>query len=159
MQESRPNQLSLMDTTTKKYSEIKGLPVGLINSTAFTKDGKSLFFAQSTYDSSSDIYKLDLATNKIERWTDSEQGEMQKSDMAQPQLIEWTSFDKMKISGFYYPASKKFTGKRPVMINIHGGPEGQSMASSLGSSNYYPNEMDVAFIYPNVLDSSGFGKS
>ena len=157
--ESGLNKLYLMDTSTKKYSEIKGLPVGLINSTAFTKDGKSLFFAQSTYDSSSDIYKLDLATNKIERWTDSEQGEMQKSDMAQPQLIEWTSFDKMKISGFYYPASKKFTGKRPVMINIHGGPEGQSMASSLGSNNYYTNEMGVALIYPNVRGSSGFGKT
>ena len=45
----------------------------------------------------------------------------------------------LKISGFYYPASKKFTGKRPVLINIHGGPEGQSFASSLGSGNYYTN--------------------
>ncbi len=157
--ESGLNKLYLMDTSTKKYSEIKGLAVGLINGTAFTKDGKSLFFAQSTYDSSSDIYKLDLATNRIERWTDSEQGEMPKADMAKPKLIEWTSFDKMKISGFYYPVSKKFTGKRPVLINIHGGPEGQSMASSLGSNNYYTNEMGVALIYPNVRGSSGFGKS
>ena len=157
--ESGLNKLYLMDTSSKKYSEIKGLAVGLINGTAFTKDGKSLFFAQSTYDSSSDIYKLDLATNKIERWTDSEQGEMPKADMAKPKLIEWTSFDKMKISGFYYPVSKKFTGKRPVLINIHGGPEGQSMASSLGSNNYYTNEMGVALIYPNVRGSSGFGKS
>ncbi|QOW09162.1 S9 family peptidase [Kaistella flava (ex Peng et al. 2021)] len=156
--ESGLNKLYLMDTSTKKYSEIK-LPVGLINSTAFTKDGKSLFFSQSTYDSSSDIYRLDLATNKIERWTDSEQGEMPKAEMAKPKLIEWTSFDKMKISGFYYPASKKFTGKRPVMINIHGGPEGQSMASSLGANNYYTNEMGVAVIYPNVRGSSGFGKT
>lgn len=152
-------KLYLMDTTTKKYAEIKDLPVGIVSNIEFTKDGKSLFFAQSTYDSSSDIYRLDLATHKIERWTDSEQGEMQKSDMAQPKLIEWTSFDKMKISGFYYPASKKFTGKRPVMINIHGGPEGQSMASSLGSNNYYTNEMGVAVIYPNVRGSSGFGKT
>lgn len=157
--ESGLNKLYLMDTSTKKYSEIKGLAVGLINGTAFTKDGKSLFFAQSTYDSSSDIYKLDLATNQIERWTDSEQGEMPKADMAKPKLIEWTSFDKMKISGFYYPVSKKFTGKRPVLINIHGGPEGQSMASSLGSNNYYTNEMGVALIYPNVRGSSGFGKT
>ncbi|KEY19818.1 S9 family peptidase [Kaistella antarctica] len=157
--ESGLNKLYLMDTSTKKYSEIKGLAVGLINGTAFTKDGKSLFFAQSTYDSSSDIYKLDLATNKIERWTDSEQGEMPKADMSKPKLIEWTSFDKMKISGFYYPVSKKFTGKRPVLINIHGGPEGQSMASSLGSNNYYTNEMGVALIYPNVRGSSGFGKT
>lgn len=157
--ESGLNKLYLMDTGTKKYAPIKGLPIGLINNIEFTDDGKSLFFSQSTYDSSSDIYRLDMASKNIERWTDSEQGEMQKSDMAQPKLIEWTSFDKMKISGFYYPASKKFTGKRPVMINIHGGPEGQSMASSLGANNYYPNEMGVAIIYPNVRGSSGFGKT
>ncbi|WP_297986149.1 alpha/beta fold hydrolase [uncultured Chryseobacterium sp.] len=152
------NKLYLMDTSSNKYSEIKGLPVGLINNFDFTEDGKSLFFSQSTFDSSSDIYRLDLASNKIERWTESEQGEMQKSDMAQPKLIEWISFDGMKISGFYYPASKKFTGKRPVLINIHGGPEGQSMASSLGSGNYYTNELGIATIYPNVRGSSGFGK-
>lgn len=121
------NKLYLMDTVSKKYNEVKDLPIGLISNTAFTKDGNSLFFAQSTYNSSSDIYKMDLATKKVEAWTDSEQGELQKADMAQPKMIEWTSFDKMKISGFYYPASKKFTGKRPVLINIHGGPEGQSM--------------------------------
>ncbi len=152
-------KLYLMNTETKKYNEIKGLSVGIVYKMEFTDDGKSLFFTQTTFDSSSDIYRLDLATNAIERWTDSEQGEMQKSDMAQPKLIEWTSFDKMKISGFYYPVSKKFTGKRPVLINIHGGPEGQSMASSLGSNNYYTNEMGVALIYPNVRGSSGFGKT
>ena len=157
--ESGLNKLYLMDTSSKKYSEIKGLPIGLINNIDFTEDGKSLFFSQSTYDSSSDIYRLDLASKNIERWTDSEQGEMSKSEMAQPKLIEWTSFDNMKISGFYYPASKKFTGKRPVLINIHGGPEGQSMASSLGSGNYYTNEMGVAIINPNVRGSSGFGKT
>jgi len=84
---------------------------------------------------------------------------MQKSDMSQPKLIEWNSFDGMKITGFYYPASSKFKGKRPVLINIHGGPEGQSMASSLGSGNYYTNEMGVSVIFPNVRGSSGFGKT
>ncbi len=153
------NKIYLMDLNTKKYQEVPGLAVGLIGSTKFSKDGQSLFFSQSTYDSSSDIYRLDLATMKTERWTDSEQGEMQKQDMSEPRFIEWTSFDKMKISGFYYPASSKFTGKRPVLISIHGGPEGQSKASSLGSNNYYTNEMGVAVIYPNVRGSAGFGKS
>ncbi|MBU4539268.1 MAG: alpha/beta fold hydrolase [Weeksellaceae bacterium] len=157
--ESGVNKMYLMDTATKKYSEIKDLPIGLINNFDFTDDGKSLFFSQSTFDSSADIYRLDLASKNIERWTESEQGEMQKTDMSQPKLIEWKSFDNMKITGFYYPASKKFTGKRPVLINIHGGPEGQSMASSLGSGNYYTNEMGVALIYPNVRGSSGFGKT
>ena len=139
-----------MDTSTKKYQELP-LPIGLLGGVRFTKDGKGIFFSQSTPDSSSDVYFMNLANRKIERWTESELGEMQKKDMSTPKLVNWKSFDGLNISGFYYPASTKFSGKRPVLINIHGGPEGQSMASFLGSNNYFTNEMGVAIIYPNVL--------
>ncbi len=153
------NKIYLMDAATKKYTAIKNIPIGLFGGMDFTKDGKDLFFTQSTAESASDLYRLNLQTNNIVQWTESELGEMQKTDMSKPKFIEWTSFDKLKISGFYYPASPKFIGKRPVLINIHGGPEGQSMASFLGSNNYYTNEMGVAIIYPNVRGSSGFGKT
>ncbi|WP_394759218.1 S9 family peptidase [Flavobacterium sp.] len=153
------NKLYVLNPVSKINSEVKNIPVGLIGGINFTKDGQSLFFTQSTADSSSDVYKLVLKTNKIERWTESELGEMQKEDMSSPKFIEWKSFDNLKISGFYYPASAKFTGKRPVLISIHGGPEGQSMASFLGSNNYYTNEMGVVIISPNVRGSSGFGKT
>lgn len=149
----------LMNTADKTYKEIPNLPVGLLGGTAFTKDEKSLFFTQSTAKTSSDVYKLDLASGKIEAWTKSELGEIQENDISLPKPIEWKSFDNLKISGFYYPAAAKFTGKRPVIISIHGGPEGQSQASFLGSSNYYTNELGVAYITPNVRGSSGFGKT
>ncbi len=153
------NKLYLMDANTKKYAEVKNVPIGLIGGLEFTNNGKSLFFTQSTADSSSDVYQLNLSNNQIIRWTESELGEMQTSDMSKPKLIEWKSFDKLTISGFYYPTATKFTGKRPVIINIHGGPEGQSLASFAGSNNYYTNEMGVALIFPNVRGSSGFGKT
>ena len=38
------------------------------------------------------------------------------------------------ISGFLYQPAAKFTGKRPVIIDIHGGPEGQSRPGFLGRS-------------------------
>ena len=153
------NKLYLMDTATKKFNEVKNIPIGLISGIAFTKNGESLFFNQSTADSSSDVYQLNLSSNGILSWTESELGEMQKEDMSKPKLIAWKSFDKLNISGFYYPASPKFLGKRPVIIQIHGGPESQSLASFLGSNNYYTNEMGIAIIYPNVRGSSGFGKT
>lgn len=157
--EAGVNKMYLMNTGDKSYTAVKNIPIGLIGGASFTKDNQSIFFTQSTAQTSSDVYKLTIKTGAIERWTESELGEMQQSDMALPKFIEWKSFDNLKISGFYYPAAAKFTGKRPVLINIHGGPEGQSMASFLGASNYYTNEMGVALIYPNVRGSSGFGKT
>lgn len=157
--ESGINKLYILDTNTQKYAAVSKIPVGLIGGGKFSGDGKTVYFSQSTANSGSDIYKMDMASQNIERWTESELGEMQPADMAIPKLIDWKSFDGMKITGFYYPAPAKFTGKRPVLISIHGGPEGQSMASSLGGSNYFSNEMGIALIYPNVRGSSGFGKT
>ncbi|REC46618.1 S9 family peptidase [Chryseobacterium pennipullorum] len=157
--ESGINKMYILDTNTRKYVSVNSIPTGLIGSSKFSGDGKAVYFSQATANSGTDVYKMDVATQKIERWTESEQGEMQPADMIAPKLIEWKSFDGMKITGFYYPAPAKFTGKRPVLISIHGGPEGQSMASSLGSGNYFPNEMGIAMIYPNVRGSSGFGKT
>jgi dipeptidyl aminopeptidase/acylaminoacyl peptidase len=54
---------------------------------------------------------------------------------------------------------KKFPGKRPVIINIHGGPEGQTRPIFLGRNNYFINELGTAIIYPNVRGSDGFGKT
>jgi dipeptidyl aminopeptidase/acylaminoacyl peptidase len=73
-------------------------------------------------------------------------------------LITWKSFDGTEISGFYYKPSAKFSGKRPVIISIHGGPEGQSFPGFQGRNNYFLNELGVALIYPNVRGSTGYGK-
>ena len=148
-----------MNTQDKRYAAVKNIPVGIISNATFTKDNQQIFFTQSTAKTSSDVYQLNIKTGTIDQWTKSELGEMQESDIALPQPITWKSFDNLDVSGFYYSASPKFTGKRPVLINIHGGPEGQSMAAFLGSGNYYTNEMGVALIFPNVRGSSGFGKS
>ena len=157
--EGGTDKMYLMTASDKKYKEIRNIPIGLIGSADFTKDGKSIFFTQSTAKTSSDVYKMDVKTGAIERWTKSELGEIQESDISLPKAISWKSFDNQIISGFYYPAATKFTGKRPVVISIHGGPEGQSLASFLGAGNYYTNEMGVAYILPNVRGSSGFGKT
>jgi dipeptidyl aminopeptidase/acylaminoacyl peptidase len=60
---------------------------------------------------------------------------------------------------FITKPNKKFTGKRPVVINIHGGPEGQSQPFFIGRSNYFLNELGVAIILPNVRGSTGYGKT
>jgi len=46
-----------------------------------------------------------------------------------------------------------------VIINIHGGPEGQFRPSFLGRSDYHLNELGIAMIFPNVRGSTGYGKT
>ncbi|MFD2452306.1 alpha/beta hydrolase family protein [Ideonella paludis] len=46
-----------------------------------------------------------------------------------------------------------------MLINIHGGPEGQATFGFLGRMSYLVEEMGVAIIQPNVRGSSGYGKT
>ncbi len=96
---------------------------------------------------------------KLERWSFSETGGLHTAGFSEPQLIHWKSFDAKSISGFLYRPAARFAGKRPVIIQIHGGPEGQFRPGFLQRNNYYMNELGVAMIFPNVRGSTGYGKS
>ena len=106
-----------------------------------------------------DAYSIDAATGKLERWTNSETA-VKAEAFPEAELVKWKSFDGREISGFLYrPPAAKFPGKRPVLVVIHGGPEGQSQPVFLGRGNYYLNELGIALIYPNVRGSTGYGKT
>jgi dipeptidyl aminopeptidase/acylaminoacyl peptidase len=154
------SRLYLMNTATRKYRQVSGIPAGLIDDLSFHKNSRDLGFVLTSARSTDDVYSLDVNTGKIDRWTTSETGGLNTATFAEPQLIKWQTFDGKTISGFLYmPDAKKFPGKRPVIVNIHGGPEGQYRPGFLEEDNYYINELGVALIFPNVRGSTGYGKT
>lgn len=151
--------LRLLDTASGKLIAPEGIPTGVLGSLSWRANGEELAFGLVSARSPSDVYSLTLATGQIVRWTRSETGGLNTDRFSQPELVRWTSFDGRSISGFLYRPDPKFTGKRPVMIVIHGGPEAQARPSFLGQSNYYLNELGAALLLPNIRGSSGYGKS
>lgn len=152
--------LRLLDTATGQQRSKPNLPVGLASGLEWHENGRDLGFTLTSARSSRDAYSLDIATGEVLRWTESETGGLDASKFSEPELIKFTAMDSRKISAFLYrPDAKKFPGPRPVLINIHGGPEGQSRPDFLGRSNYYLNELGCVIIYPNVRGSSGYGKT
>ena len=153
-------KLYLLDTATRKYHAVAGLPTGQVGSLVFHKNNRDLGMVITTAKSPSDAYSLDTTTGKIDRWTFSEVGGLSTANFVEPQLIKWKTFDGKTISGFLFaPDPKKFPGKRPVIVNIHGGPEGQFRPGFLGRNNYFLNELGVAIVFPNVRGSTGYGKT
>jgi dipeptidyl aminopeptidase/acylaminoacyl peptidase len=148
-----------LELQSLQYRQLNNLPEGQVSSIQWRPGSDEFMFSFSSARNNSDIYTCDLESMKLERWTESELGGIQASSLSEPQLIKWKSFDGLEISGFYYKPSSKFTGKRPVMISIHGGPEGQSRPGFQGRNNYFLEEMGVAIIYPNVRGSTGYGKT
>ena len=149
----------IFNTITKSYRPIDGLPTGILYGMRWSRDSELLGFHLSTSYANSDIYAWNTKTGKVSAWVENELGGIDASTIPPPRLIKWKSFDGLEISGFLYPCNKKFAGKRPVIIDIHGGPQMQSRPQFNGSSNYYTNELGVVVIYPNVRGSTGYGKT
>ena len=149
----------LLDTKSRKEKAVPKLPGGIVYGLRWHKNSRDLGFNLTSARSSSDVYSLDVKTGKVERWTTSETGGINTAVLPEPELIRWKSWDGRMISGFLYRPPARFTGKRPVIVNIHGGPEGQFRPGFLGRSNYWLNELGIAIIFPNVRGSSGYGKT
>ena len=152
-------RLRLLDTATRRERPTPDLPVGLVGGLEWHKNNRDLGFTLSSAKSPADVYSLDTTTGKVERWTMSETGGLNTEALPEAQLVRWKSFDGRTISGFLYLPPARFTGPRPVIISVHGGPESQARPGFLGRNNYFLNEMGVALIYPNVRGSSGYGKT
>jgi len=152
-------KLHIIDVAKGTERHLPRLPTGYVTGIHWRRNGRELGFNIDSARAPSDVYSLDIPTGTITRWTNSEHGNVDLTQFPEPRLIEWPSFDRRTITGFLYMPPPKFAGKSPVLISIHGGPEGQFTPYFLGRWNYVVNELGIAILFPNVRGSSGFGKT
>ncbi|WP_374358176.1 prolyl oligopeptidase family serine peptidase [Thermomonas sp.] len=159
------SKLHVLSLPSHNEIRLPALPIGVIGGIAFSPDGKRLAFSLNSATSPSDVHVIDLAAATLARWTQSEVGGLAASTFVAPTLVRYPTFDKVDgkqrtIPAFYYKPSKPSkTGKYPVVINIHGGPEGQSQPTFSSNAQYLANELGVAMLVPNVRGSTGYGKT
>ena len=149
----------VVDAVTGRRRVVEGLPAGVIGGGKWHPDGRHLAFTVGSARSTADVHVWDAETGKAARWTESELGGLVPESLVEPELVRWKGFDGVELSGFLYPAAARFAGRRPVIVNIHGGPEGQSRPVFQARNNFFMNELGVAMIYPNVRGSTGYGKT
>jgi dipeptidyl aminopeptidase/acylaminoacyl peptidase len=157
--ESGTSVLRFIDIATMKELPRPSLMHGVIGGLEWRKNSTEVGFHITSARSAGDVFSYDVKANKVVRWTNGNNPNLNTNDFAEPKVIKWKSFDGLEISGFHYHPPARFTGKRPVMINIHGGPEAQFRPGFIGRNNYYVSELGIAIIFPNVRGSAGFGKS
>ncbi len=136
---------------------LPALPDGIYFSLRFSADGSQLGFAVNRATAPTDVYSLDFGDNALTRWTRSESGGLREESMAEPELVHYPTFDEREIPAFVYlPAGD---GPHPVLIEIHGGPEGQYRPRFSYTTQFLVNELGIAVVAPNVRGSSGYGKA
>lgn len=165
------DKLHVLSLPSHAPVQLPALPLGAIGGSAFSADGRRIALTLNTATSPSDVYVIGLAssasqgTPSLVRWTGSEVGGLDVADFVAPTLVRYPTFDHVDgrprtIPAFYYRPKNAPKGQRlPVVIQIHGGPEGQARPTFSPTAQYLANELGVALLVPNVRGSSGYGKT
>lgn len=159
--------LYLLDPATRKYRPVKSIPVGVIRNLEFSPNARRLAMTIDTANSPSDTFVLYFGSGvldygKLERWTFSEVGGLDTTTFREPELIEFPTFDQVDRGQRQIPAwlyKPAGTGPFPVVISIHGGPEGQARPYFSSTYQLWLEKLGVAVLVPNVRGSAGYGKT
>ena len=155
------SRLYLMNTDDDSMRRIENAPVGVIGAMDFDHSGARLALTVDSPLSPDDVFSIDIERGILTRWTDSEVGGLDSGRFVEPELVRYPTFDSdsggpPRIPAFYY--RPEGVGPFPVVIVIHGGPEGQSRPVFSSFYQYLASERGYAVIRPNVRGSTGYGK-
>jgi dipeptidyl aminopeptidase/acylaminoacyl peptidase len=154
------DELRLFDTATRAELPKPPQPAGNIGSAVFHPKFEIVALSVNSAQGPGQISVVDQAAGDLQPWTRAQApAGVDMSSFRDQQIVRWTSFDGRTISGLLSLPPARFTGKRPVVVDIHGGPEAQATVGFLNRLNYLLEEKGIAVLRPNVRGSSGFGKT
>ncbi len=163
------DELRLIDPRTGAPFELPAgrplppLPAGSVGRAEFHPARNELALVVNSAQGPSQVHSLDLsdpAAPRVVAWTQPIGIDgLNLQSLPDQQIVRWKSFDGRTISGVLSLPPARFGGRRPVVMDMHGGPEGQSKLSWQGRNNYLLQQMGLAVLRPNVRGSSGYGKT
>jgi dipeptidyl aminopeptidase/acylaminoacyl peptidase len=150
--------VAVRDFLTRRALPQPTFPKGVIGGARLTPDGRKLAVTVSSAAGPGDVYSWDVVAGRMDRWTESEIGPVDRATLPEPKLIRFASFDKLSVPAFVYrPKGAAANARTPVLISIHGGPEAQARPGWFASIASLVNTLGVTVIVPNVRGSDGYG--
>ncbi|MBM4393393.1 MAG: S9 family peptidase [Deltaproteobacteria bacterium] len=136
------------------------LPLGVVGGMDFDPAGTRLAISLNTPTSPGDVWTVDTRRGALTRWTTAEVGGLPEAAFLQPELRSAPSFDGREVPYWLtLPRAASPERRAPVILVIHGGPEGQTQATFSPNIQYWANELRAAVIAPNVRGSTGYGRT
>jgi dipeptidyl aminopeptidase/acylaminoacyl peptidase len=150
------SDLAFVELPGGKVVEGPELPAELAFAPAFSRDGKQLALVLNGAAAPSDIWVMDVASQKLRQLTFSPHAGVNLSDLVRPQLVHYPAHDNLALSGWLY-LPRNFHPPGPVVLSFHGGPEGEELPAFRSDYQALLTQ-GIAVFAPNVRGSSGFGK-
>ncbi len=166
----------LISTVSKSAEQVKLPAQGVVGGVTFSKDGSKIALTYSSPTQNGDIWLYDIKSKKLTQVTQSDRAGIDPKSFVAPSLIKFKTFDGREIPAWYYKPSGsnsaianlgsmasrsgalEANAKVPVIVSVHGGPEGQSRPGFNSLFQYYLSR-GYAVLDPNVRGSTGYGKT
>ncbi len=166
------SELYIVDAKNSgRKSQAVRLPAqGILGGLDFSKDGNKLAFTFSSAKYNADIWTYDLRSKQLMQVTKSSRSGIPSTSFVEPQLIKYKTFDGREIPAWFYVSDKTLGIKDkygiapsqmpqvPVIVSVHGGPEGQERPGFNPLYQYYLSR-GYAILATNVRGSTGYGKT
>ena len=152
------SRLAMYNTKSKERLVAPELPAGIVYSIGFRPESDQLRFVLSSSRSSGDLFTFQPGEEQSVRWTRSEIGGLDIERLVPAQLVKIPSegdAPRVDIPAFLYQAET--SGKSPVLIQFHGGPQGQSRPYFSSFVQYMAQRNGISVLLPNVRGSTGSG--
>lgn len=167
----------LISNFYSKGEMIKLPAQGVVGGLMFSQDGSKLAFTFNSAKYNSDVWIYDLQAKTLTQATKSDRAGIDQNSFVEPQLIKYKTFDGREIPAWYYispiEANRPLMGRykplmmggkqymvknMPVIVSVHGGPEGQERPVFNALYQYYLSR-GYAILATNVRGSTGYGKT
>jgi dipeptidyl aminopeptidase/acylaminoacyl peptidase len=132
---------------------------GEMRQATFSPSGRLLAFYVNGDRSPNNLYVHDFQTHETRQLTHSLNKEIDPADLVEAEVVRFASFDGTVVPSIYYQPKDASPGHRaPALVEVHGGPGGQSMRGYNAMIQYLVNH-GYAVLRINNRGSSGYGKS
>jgi dipeptidyl aminopeptidase/acylaminoacyl peptidase len=132
------------------------LPSAVLVSPTWSYDGQRLALVVAGTTAPIDIWIWDIAQQTLWQATRSSTGGIPLNSFVPPTLVHYPTFDGRQIPAFLFLPRDRPANNLPVVINVHGGPEGQARPL-LNVVTQFLVAQGYAVLAPNVRGSSGYG--
>ena len=132
---------------------------GVVSDPQWSPDSKRVYFDHQSPLESSDLLVADLGSNAPPRYLTHSTSLNYTASAQVPERVTWTSKDGKQIVGLLYkPKNTKPDTKLPLVVWVHGGPEGQDVFRPDGWAQFLA-QSGYLVLEPNYRGSSGYGEA
>lgn len=152
-------KLKITDQSTGLEVVWPEIPGSNIEDLDISESEKYLLLGLGTSRTPGDLYLFEFGGTELKKLTNNLNPEINPEDLAEAEVVRYTSFDGLEIPAIYYkPLTATKKDKVPAMVMVHGGPGGQAMTYYDPLIQYLVNH-GYAVLDVNNRGSGGYGKT